>query len=190
MTHLNHENNEILDVVNEQDEIIDAKPRNEVHQRGLLHREIQVWMFDENKNLFFQKMGLHKKSAGLLDATVAGHVSKGEEYLDAAVRETREETGIHAAPVDLIFLKKFKVTNTKNNSFQGESINNFIRSMYIYKKPITDKMIKKEIGIPDGGFQKLSYESLLKPSKEYKSKIKDFVLKKEIPIVLKYLGTL
>ena len=94
MTNLNYENKRILDVIDKNDKIVDSKSRIDIHRLGLLHREIQVWIFDKNKNIFFQKMGLHKKSAGLLDATIAGHPNKGEEYLDAAVRETKEEIGI------------------------------------------------------------------------------------------------
>ena len=188
MTNPYYENNEILDVVNENDEIIGSKLRNDIHRLGLLHREIQVWMFDENKNVFFQKMGLHKKSAGLLDATVAGHVKKGESYLDASVRETKEETGISVTPSDLVFLQKVKVDNSLNDNM-APTINNFIRSVYIYKKPINESRLKKESGIAGGGFQKLSDEILLNPSKEYKHMIKNFVLTKEIPTVLNYLST-
>ena len=188
MTDINFENNRILDVVNENDEIIDSATRTEIHRLGLLHREIQVWMFDEDKNVFFQKMGLHKKSAGLLDATVAGHVNKGEEYIDAAVRETKEETGISVLSSDLLFLQKFKVLNQPQDSLEG-SINHTIRSVYLYTKPIREEMLRKEVGIPGGGFQKLSYDFLLNTPKEHEQMIKNFVLTKEIPDVLDYLAT-
>ena len=42
---------ELLDVVNKDDVIINSKSRNEVHQIGLLHREIHIWLFDKDKNL-------------------------------------------------------------------------------------------------------------------------------------------
>jgi len=188
MTDLNYENNRILDLVDENDNVIDSKSRIEIHRLGLIHREIQVWMFDENKNIFFQKMGLHKRSAGLLDSTVAGHVNKGEEYLDAAVRETKEETGISVTHSDLIFLKKFKELNDPH-AMVGGTVNNFISRMYIYKKPINQKMLKKEAGIVGGGFQKLSYDFLHNPPEEYKQMIKNFVLTNQIPYVLEYLST-
>ena len=133
-------------------------------------------------------MGLHKRSAGFLDATVGGHVGKGESYLDAAIRETKEETGILVAPSDLVFIKKNKILDNSQNDLGG-TINNFIHSMYIYKKPIEDKKLKKERGIPGGGFQKLSYDFLLHLKKEHQQMIKDSVLTKEIPDVLKYLST-
>jgi len=188
MTNLHYENTKILDVVNENDEIIDSKLRSEIHHLGLLHREIKVWMFDKNKNIFFQKMGLHKRSAGFLDSTIGGHVNKGESYLEAAIRETKEETGISAVPSDLVLLKKIKVPDEHQDDLGG-TINNFIHSMYIYKNPIDEKMLKKENGIPRGGFQKLSSNFLLHPSQEHKQMIKDFVLTKEIPYVLNYISS-
>src|SRR4029078_10371505 len=94
MTDIDYENNRLLDIVNENDEIIDAKARKDVHRLGLLHREVHVWIFDEDKNIFFQKRGLHRTSPGLLDASVGGHVNVGEDYIEAAVRETLEEAGV------------------------------------------------------------------------------------------------
>lgn len=188
MTDINYENKRMLDVVDKNDNIIDSKSRSEIHSLGLFHREIKVWMFDKHKNIFFQKMGLHKKSAGLLDATITGHVNKGEEYIDASIRETKEETGISISPSDLIFLKEIKVLNRSRDEL-GSSINNYIRWIYIYKKPIDEKKLKKEDGIPGGGFQKLSYEFLLNLPEEYKQMIKGYVLTKELQDALNYLST-
>lgn len=188
MADINYQENIFLDIVNEDDQIIDVRSRKDAHDLGLLHREIQVWMFDKDKNVFFQRMGLHKKSAGLLDATVAGHVNKGEEYLGAAIRETKEETGISITPSDLVLLKKFVVSNRRKSSFES-TVNNFIRAMYIYNKPIDEKLLKKEEGITGGGFRKFSYDFLLNLPKDHQSMIKNFVLVEEIPEVLNYLRT-
>jgi isopentenyldiphosphate isomerase len=187
MTNLEHENNKSLDVVNENDEIIDSKSRTDVHNLGLLHREIHVWMFDQDKNVLFQKIGLHRPSAGLLDATVGGHVNMGESYLDAAVRETEEETGLSILPSDLVLLKKFRQTSDPSKENFLGTINNFIRAIYIYKNPVDDKFIRKETGIPGVGFQKLSYDFLQNPGKDYIKMFDRFILNDEIPDVLKYI---
>ena len=63
MVNLNYENERFLNVVDENDEVIDSKSRIDIHRLGLLHREIHVWMFDENKNIFFQTRGLDRPSA-------------------------------------------------------------------------------------------------------------------------------
>jgi isopentenyldiphosphate isomerase len=186
MTNIEIENKRLLDVVNDNDEVVGSETRADVHKLGLLHREIHVWMFDKDKNIFFQKRGLHSTSAGLLDATVGGHVNQGEDYLDAAVRETQEETGLSVNPSDLVFLKKLQDLHDSNEYTWGTS-NNFIRSVYIYKHPIDSHTITKEVGIPGGGFQKLSYELLSNPDKKSKEMIHKFIIEEEIQHILKYL---
>lgn len=187
MTNLNYENSRFLDVVNKDDKIVDSKSRSDVHHLGLLHREVHVWMFDENYSIFFQKRGLHRPSAGLLDATVGGHVNKGEDYLDAAVRETKEETGISIKPSDLIILKKVRDISAVSKENFSDTSNNFIRMVYLYKYPVNEKLIKKEHGIPGAGFKKLSLEFLSNTEKEYEKMFHRFALKKEVPQVLKYI---
>ncbi len=187
MIDLNFENNRLLDVVDENDEVVDLKPRHEIHREGLLHREIHVFMFDKNKNIFFQKKGLHKPSAGLFDATVAGHVNKGETYIEAAVRETAEETGITISPSDLLLVNKLKISNLPKDDF-GRPVNNFIRSIYIYTKPIQEKMLKKEEGIQGGAFQKFSHDFLLNmTAEEWKTFHRS--IPQELPKILDYLKT-
>ena len=188
MTDLNYENSRFLDIVNENDEVIDSGSRTDIHRLGLPHREVHVWMFDKNKNIFFQKRGLHTKSAGLLDATIGGHVNKGEDYLAAAIRETKEETNILVSSSDLAFLKKVKALELPKENFE-DNTNNFMRSVYIYKKPIDEKMLKKEEGIPGGGFKTFSYQFLLNLAPEYRKTFINFVLTQELPYVLEYLHT-
>lgn len=190
MTNLQYENNRLLDIVNENDEVIDSKSREDIHRLGLLHRQVHVWMFDENKNLFFQKRGLHSPTAGLLDATVGGHVNKDESYVDAAIRETKEETGIAIYPTDLVLIKKFKKMAETNDENPFATINNCIESTYIYKTPIKEEMLKKEAGIPGGGFQKLSHKFLINPDKKYIPMFHKFVFNEELPYVLKYINDL
>lgn len=189
MTNINYENDRLLDIVDEKDQVVDSKPRREIHNLGLLHREIHVWMFDENRNVFFQKRGLHRPSAGLLDATVGGHVNKGEDYLQAAVRETKEETDISVSQDDLIELLKFrKISPVSPKKDPLHTTNNFFRKVYIFRHPIKEDMLKKEIGIPGGGFQKLSYDILNNSAKEHREMFQKFVFTEEIPHVLKYLN--
>jgi isopentenyldiphosphate isomerase len=88
---------EILDVVDENDNVIGQEPRSKIHREGLFHREVHVLFITPNKEIIFQKRGINKDSyPGLLDATVGGHVSQGETYETAALKEMEEETGIKA----------------------------------------------------------------------------------------------
>ena len=86
---------EIFDVVNERDEVIDRKPRREVHARGLLHRAVHVLVFNARGQLFLQKRSMSKDTAkGKWDSSASGHLDSGEGYDACAVREVWEEIGL------------------------------------------------------------------------------------------------
>ena len=87
---------EIFDVVNERDEVTGQAPRREVHARGLWHRAVHVLVYNGRGQVFLQKRSLKKDTAaGLWDSSSSGHVDSGEDYDPCAVREVREEIGLH-----------------------------------------------------------------------------------------------
>lgn len=86
---------EIFDVVNERDEVIDRKPRSEVHRLKLKHRAVHVLVFNSPGEVFLQKRSMSKDtSPGLWDSSASGHVDSGEDYDTCAIRELREEIGL------------------------------------------------------------------------------------------------
>src|SRR5215468_4993917 len=87
---------DIFDVVNERDEVVGSKPRDEVHRLGLMHRAVHVLVFNSRGQIFLQKRSLTKdRQPGLWDSSASGHVDSGEDYDACAVRELREEIGLH-----------------------------------------------------------------------------------------------
>lgn len=182
MDNLNSENNEYLDVVNDSDVVIESRSRYDIHHLGLLHREVHVWLFDKDQTVYFQKSAAHKSSAGLMDASVGGHVDKGEDYLTAAVRETKEESGLIIIPSDLVFLTKIK--GISEHKKKG-TINNFSRAIYVYKNPVSDNQIKVDFKETDG-FHKFSLEFLSNLTKDQELLFHKFVPTHELPHLLKY----
>lgn len=86
---------EIFDLVNEQDEVIGAMPRREVHRLGLRHRAVHVLVFNARNELFLQQRSLLKDNwPGVWDSSASGHLDQGESYDACAVREVREEIGL------------------------------------------------------------------------------------------------
>lgn len=89
--------NELLAVVDADDNIIDRRPRSEIHARGLRHRAVHILVFNENSQVLLQKRSLKKDlNKGLWDTSAAGHVDDGETYDICAPRELKEELGICA----------------------------------------------------------------------------------------------
>ena len=87
---------EVFDVVNEQDEVIGRQPRGEVHRLGLMHRAVHLLVFNAAGRVFLQKRSIKKdRQPGLWDSSASGHVESGEEYDACAVRELKEEIGLH-----------------------------------------------------------------------------------------------
>lgn len=183
MNNLNSENREFLNTVDENDVVTGSKSRSEIHQFGLLHREVHIWLFDKDGNVFFQKSAAHKSSAGLMDASIGGHVDKGEDYLTAAVRETKEESGLVVSKSELVLLTKIKGTSEHKKK---ETINNFTRAIYIYKNPVSGNEIKADFKETDG-FHKFSFEFLSTLNKEQELLFHKFIPTHELPFVLNYL---
>lgn len=86
---------EIFDVVNDRDEVIDRRPRSEVHRLGLKHRATHVLVFNSRGEVFLQKRSMKKdRQPGVWDSSASGHCDSGEDYDACVVRELREEIGL------------------------------------------------------------------------------------------------
>ncbi len=81
-------------LVNEQDEKIGLMPKQEAHEKGVLHRAFSVFVFNEDKELMLQQRALHKyHSPGLWTNTCCSHQRDGESSLEAGNRRLFEEMG-------------------------------------------------------------------------------------------------
>lgn len=90
---------EYVDVVNKNDHPTGEKiDRDVAHTKAVLHRVAVVFVFDGKGQLYIQKHW-----SGLLDHTVGGHVSAGEDYFSAAKREAAEEINLEE-PLKLVAL--------------------------------------------------------------------------------------
>lgn len=86
---------EMFCVVDEQDCVTGAEPREHVHVNNLRHRAIHVLIFNQRGEVFLQRRSIWKdKNPGRWDSSTSGHVDAGELYEEAARRELREEIGI------------------------------------------------------------------------------------------------
>lgn len=120
----------MLNIVNDKDEIIGQASRKDVHRKGLLHREIHVYFVNSAGQVIFQRRAKDKETyPNLLDATVGGHVEIGDSYLDTAIKESVEETGLKINQHELILINQ--AIDKSIDKITGK-INNAIRTSYLF----------------------------------------------------------
>ena len=102
------QNDELLDIVSLNDEVIGQKYRSEVYELAMKNfRAINAFLINEQRQLWIPTRTAHKKLFPLsLDTSVGGHVSAGENYEQAFVRELHEELNIHIHEVSYQYIAK------------------------------------------------------------------------------------
>ncbi len=145
-------NDEILEVVDENGDVLRLAKRSELHcNPSLIHRVVHVLVFDKKKRLLLQKRSLNKDVApGKWDTSVGGHVNPGEDILEAAKRETKEELGISDCRLDYLYAYLF------SNHIESELVSTFsciYNGKFIFNKDEIDeiafwdiKKIKENLG--------------------------------------------
>jgi isopentenyl-diphosphate delta-isomerase len=93
---------EYFDLVDEHDMVVGSRPGSECLEKGLLHRAILVFLTNSRGQVYVQKRAKDALFCpGYWSASVTGHVSSSETYLQAAKREIKEELGINCELAEL-----------------------------------------------------------------------------------------
>lgn len=164
---------QILNIVDENDNIIGTRSREDIHREGLFHREIHVYFITPNKEIIFQHRAPNKDMfPDLLDATVGGHVEIGDSYEESAVKELKEETGLDISSADLIFVNKIKKTNLDQATGKRNNVFNS-RYVYIFRGDILD--LKVEAGKATG-FELWPLDRLLNINEADRTKFIPYIL--------------
>jgi isopentenyldiphosphate isomerase len=91
---------ELLDIVNDNDIVTGQEMRSTVHQRGLQHRGVHIFLFTRDGQLLIQKRSTDRfQYASQWDCSVSEHVKAGEDYLHAALRGLKEEMGVEGIEI-------------------------------------------------------------------------------------------
>ncbi len=167
----------LLPIIDENENIIGVESRANIHKNGLLHREIDVWLFTPKAELIFQHRSKTKDTyPDMLDASASGHVEIGSNFEDAALAELEEETGIKTTLDNLIFLKKIR-----ENSFDRVTgmTNNSIRAVYAYRfdGSISELKIEEGMGL---GFEIWPIEKVMFGTDEEKARIIPAILNEQM----------
>ena len=124
-----HDPKEILSVVDDNNQIIGQATRKEIHQKGILHREVFIYLINDKNEVLLQE----RKDCNLLDHSCAGHFPADQKYEEAAQREFFEELGV------LLSLEDFQeISVEKLRSEMPGMINNRFVKVFLVKKNVSD----------------------------------------------------
>ena len=157
--------NRKLNTVDESGKIIGEETREDIHNQGLLHREIHVWFYTPIGEIIFQHREKDKDTyPDLLDATVGGHVEIDSDYENTALQELVEETGIKIEKKNLAFIQ---MVRSKTFDTATDKTNNVIRAIYAYRYEgkVEDLKVEKGKAI---GFESWPLEKIFNISDEDK----------------------
>lgn len=88
---------EFIDIVDKFGKPLDKVAlKSEAHNNGWYHNTIHLWLYTKTGEILLQQRS-HKKAIHplLWDVSAAGHIDAGETFTEAALRETKEELGLH-----------------------------------------------------------------------------------------------
>ena len=137
-------NKEYFDILDENgNKTGKTKLRSEVHRDGDWHRAVHIWIINNKGDILLQRRCATKDSnPNMLDISTAGHLSAGDDSLDGAIRELKEELNMDVKPDELQFIKTIKRSSKYTSTF----LNNEFDDLYILRtnKTIDEMSFQKE----------------------------------------------
>jgi isopentenyldiphosphate isomerase len=106
---------ELLDIITNEDMVKGQELRSRVHELGLWHRGVHVFLFTADGKMLIQKRSADRTTApSLLDCSISEHVKAGEGYLEAAIRGMQEEMGVEEIKIKPVM--KFRMNYGINDN--------------------------------------------------------------------------
>lgn len=109
---------ELLLTVDDSNNPIEPRSRNEVHAKGYWHRTTHIWVMNSKQQILCQKRSLLKDTnPGKWESFFGGHLMPGQDYLEGTIKELKEELGINLQKDKFHFFQIHKCISDKE--FQG-----------------------------------------------------------------------
>lgn len=146
------------------------------HQKGLWHKSVHVWVLNNKNEILLQYRCADKKLyPNTWDASFAGHISAGENSIEALMREGKEELGID---VDLEKLN-YVFTNREEIKYEQIDSKEFV-DVYILKQNVKlDNIIFQSEEVSDAKYVSIDkFFEMVKDNKIMPHEIEYMVLKK------------
>ena len=125
---------EIIEAVNSKGQVIGRVRRSTVYQKGILHKAVNIIVFNKDKELYIQQRSKTKTSFPFFwDISASEHVTIGETYKQAALRGLKEELSIK------VKLRKIRGKHNQKSEFIKNG-----------KKIIEDELVELFMCVYDG----------------------------------------
>jgi len=181
-----------LDIIDAEGVVTDKKElASIVHQKGLLHKTVHVWILNKKKELLIQKRSKVKWAyPELWEPFVGGHLSSGEDSIAGARAHVLEEVNLEVGPRDCVFL--FSANHPSDNPHPNSIVDNEIHDVYLLVKDFNISQLKyskdeiselKLITLED--FEELlsTEDKTITPHPEYYPMILDHLKQVEVNII-------
>lgn len=156
---------ELLEIVNESGEVVGTEDRAVIHRDGLLHREAHIWFYTPDGKVILQHRAKDKDTwPDLLDVAVGGHVEIDDSFLETAIKEIQEESGLHVTDNDL---EEIAVHRSCYVDLATDTKNNILNAHYLYRfnGDVSDLQVEegKSLGFKTFEVEDLMYQSQRNP---------------------------
>jgi isopentenyl-diphosphate delta-isomerase len=124
---------EYLDIIDERGNPTGKeKLKSEVHRDGDRHKTVHVWILNSRGELLIQRRSIVKQNQpNMWDISYAGHISAGENSIDAAIREGEEELSLEIKKEQLRYL--FTIKNVPMELNNGAYIDYELQDVYLLR---------------------------------------------------------
>src|SRR3990167_2990123 len=118
--------------------------KSEVHDKGLWHSAIHLWIYNSKGEVLLQKRDAKKLIwPDLWDISVAGHMQAGEAKEAAVLKEAEEELGLKIGPEEI---KYIGVTKAELPIPPDGWLHRAFNWTYALKRDLDTKNLKLEVG--------------------------------------------
>lgn len=166
---------EMIDEYNYRGEKIGVVDKDIAHEKGLWHKSVHVWLINDKNEILLQYRCAEKKLyPNTWDCSFAGHISAGENSIQAVQREGKEEIGID---VDLEKLN-FILTNRECIKYEDINSNEFVDIFLLRQSFNLDEIKFQKEEVSDAKYVSLEeFFDLMDNDKLLPHKIEYMVLK-------------
>ena len=114
---------EILEIVDDNNNVIGKATRGECYEKGLLHRAVNIFIYNSKGQIFLHKRSDKKlKYPGYWDLSCSEHVKPGESFEVAAKRGLQEELNVEIELEEIIPIHRMDSSDKEGKYHDNELI--------------------------------------------------------------------